>query len=179
MDTFSATGLLQENFIPPGRALASDFSKNCIDSVEILRQKRGGGSRNVVSRDLTRLTGLRGSVFFVFSSALAFWAPTTSDSVVSQIGLSTHHSTEPLHATEPFSFANLLNLTGSSPSGQVFLHNILSAGMLSDRLSAPTFIVQRAPLHNIRASEALKELAEKGCVGASPDKRRVKDRRRG
>ena len=38
---------------------------------------------------------------------------------------------------------------------------------MSDRLSALTLMVQGAPLHNVRALEALKDLTEKGRGGVS------------
>jgi ribosome biogenesis protein MAK21 len=72
-----------------------------------------------------------------------------------------------LHASELSTFSALPNATGGSASDRAFLRNILSGGTLSDRLSALTLIVQGAPLHNIRALEALKDLSEKGRGGVS------------
>jgi ribosome biogenesis protein MAK21 len=79
-----------------------------------------------------------------------------------------------LHASELSIFTALPNSTGSSPSDQAFLRNILASGTLSDRLSALTLMAQSAPLHNTRALEALKNLAEKGRgrVGVSHDTER-------
>jgi ribosome biogenesis protein MAK21 len=76
-----------------------------------------------------------------------------------------------LHASELSIFSSRPNSVGSSASDQVFLRNILASGTLSDRLSALTLMAQSSPLHNIRALEALKNLAEKGRggVGASQD----------
>ncbi|KAI6127001.1 CBF-domain-containing protein [Pisolithus sp. B1] len=50
----------------------------------------------------------------------------------------------------------------SSSSDYNFLRNILQTGTLSDRLSALTLLVQSSPLHNTKALEALKNLAERG-----------------
>lgn len=72
-----------------------------------------------------------------------------------------------LHASELTTFSALPNASGGSASDQSFLRNILTGGTLSDRLSALTLLAQGAPLHNIRALEALKSLAEKGRGGVS------------
>jgi ribosome biogenesis protein MAK21 len=79
-----------------------------------------------------------------------------------------------LHASELSIFTARPNSTGSSASDQAFLRNILASGTLSDRLSALTLMAQSAPLHNTRALEALKNLAEKGRgrVGVSHDSER-------
>ena len=71
-----------------------------------------------------------------------------------------------LHASELSTFSALPNATGGSASDRAFLRNILSGGTLSDRLSALTLMAQGAPLHNVRALEALKDLTEKGRGGA-------------
>jgi ribosome biogenesis protein MAK21 len=96
--------------------------------------------------------------------------PATSDRVVSQSAsqiatLLNRAST--LHASELSTFSTLPNATGGSASDRAFLRNILSGGTLSDRLSALTLMAQGAPLHNIRALEALKDLTEKGRGGVS------------
>jgi ribosome biogenesis protein MAK21 len=52
--------------------------------------------------------------------------------------------------------------TDSSTSDGAFLHKILQGGTLSDRLSALTLLVQGSPLHNVKALEMLKTLAERG-----------------
>jgi ribosome biogenesis protein MAK21 len=72
-----------------------------------------------------------------------------------------------LHASELSTFSALPHATGGSASDRAFLRNILSGGTLSDRLSALTLMVQGAPLHNIRALEALKDLTERGRGGVS------------
>ena len=72
-----------------------------------------------------------------------------------------------LHASELSTYSTLPNAAGGSVSDRAFLRNILARGTLSDRLSALTLMVQSAPLHNVRALEALKNLAEKGRSGVS------------
>ena len=71
-----------------------------------------------------------------------------------------------LHASEVSAFS-LSDAAGGSASDRAFLRNILAGGTLSDRLSALTLMVQGAPLHNVRALEALKGLAERGRGGGS------------
>ncbi|KAH8987132.1 CBF-domain-containing protein [Lactarius hatsudake] len=72
-----------------------------------------------------------------------------------------------LHASELANFSTSPNASSGSASDQSFLRNVLTGGTLSDRLSALTLMAQGAPLHNIRALEALKSLAEKGRGGVS------------
>ncbi|KAI0259757.1 CBF/Mak21 family-domain-containing protein [Gloeopeniophorella convolvens] len=72
-----------------------------------------------------------------------------------------------LHASEITNFAAGLGASGGSASDQAFLRNILAGGTLSDRLSALTLTVQGAPLHNTRALETLKGMAEKGRGGVN------------
>ncbi|KAH9041614.1 CBF-domain-containing protein [Lactarius pseudohatsudake] len=72
-----------------------------------------------------------------------------------------------LHASELANFSTLPNTSSGSASDQSFLRNVLTGGTLSDRLSALTLMAQGAPLHNVRALEALKSLAEKGRGGVS------------
>ncbi|KAG1727639.1 ribosome biogenesis protein [Suillus occidentalis] len=50
----------------------------------------------------------------------------------------------------------------SSSSDYAFLQKILQSGTLSDRLSALTLLVQSSPLHNTKALETLKGMAERG-----------------
>jgi ribosome biogenesis protein MAK21 len=95
--------------------------------------------------------------------------PTASDSVISpsssQLAALLDRASS-LHASELSSSA-LSNAAGGSSSDRAFLRNILAGGTLSDRLSALTLMIQGAPLHNIRALEALKNLAEKGRGGVN------------
>lgn len=51
---------------------------------------------------------------------------------------------------------------GNSASDSHFLSTILSKGTLSDRLSALTLLVQASPVHNTKALESLKVMAERG-----------------
>jgi len=50
----------------------------------------------------------------------------------------------------------------SSSSDYAFLQQILQSGTLSDRLSALTLLVLSSPLHNTKALETLKGMAERG-----------------
>ena len=50
----------------------------------------------------------------------------------------------------------------SSSSEASFLSKIIHSGTLSDRLSTLTLLVQSSPLHNIKALETLKGMAERG-----------------
>lgn len=52
--------------------------------------------------------------------------------------------------------------TGNSTSDSHFLQAILTKGTLSDRLSALTLLVQASPVHNSKALETLKGMAERG-----------------
>lgn len=52
--------------------------------------------------------------------------------------------------------------SNSSSSEANFLAKIIQSGTLSDRLSALTLLVQSSPLHNIKALETLKGMAERG-----------------
>lgn len=49
-----------------------------------------------------------------------------------------------------------------SSSEASFLAKIVNSGTLSDRLSALTLLVQSSPLHNAKALETLKSMAERG-----------------
>lgn len=74
-----------------------------------------------------------------------------------------------LHTSELVIFSALPNASTGSATDQIFLRNVLTGGTLSDRLSALTLMAQGAPLHNIRALESLKSLAEKGRGGVTQD----------
>ncbi|KAF8882268.1 CBF/Mak21 family-domain-containing protein [Infundibulicybe gibba] len=52
--------------------------------------------------------------------------------------------------------------TNSSASEASFLSKIIQSGTLSDRLSALTLLVQSSPVHNTKALETLKGMAERG-----------------
>lgn len=66
-----------------------------------------------------------------------------------------------LHAQAVLSFQSSSTVT-STKSEFTFLQKILQSGTLSDRLSALTLLVQSSPLHNTKALDALKNLAERG-----------------
>lgn len=66
-----------------------------------------------------------------------------------------------LHAQEVLKFQSSSTVT-STKSEHAFLQKILQSGTLSDRLSALTLLVQSSPLHNTKALESLKSLAERG-----------------
>ncbi|KAH7886731.1 ribosome biogenesis protein [Phlebopus sp. FC_14] len=65
-----------------------------------------------------------------------------------------------LHANAVLAFQSKSTFTSSS-SELTFLHNILQSGTLSDRLSALTLLVQSSPLHNTKALDTLKIMAER------------------
>ncbi|KAL4071905.1 CBF/Mak21 family-domain-containing protein [Scleroderma yunnanense] len=87
--------------------------------------------------------------------------PTTATTVTSEkLSLLLERATS-LHTNAVQSFQSTTTVTSSS-SDYNFLQNILQTGTLSDRLSALTLLVQSSPLHNIKALEALKNMAERG-----------------
>ncbi|KAG1727779.1 ribosome biogenesis protein [Suillus paluster] len=68
-----------------------------------------------------------------------------------------------LHATAVETYQSKSSSTvTSSSSDYAFLQKILHSGTLSDRLSALTLLVQSSPLHNTKALETLKAMAERG-----------------
>ncbi|KAG9312645.1 CBF/Mak21 family-domain-containing protein [Chiua virens] len=67
-----------------------------------------------------------------------------------------------LHAQAVSSFNQSSSTATSNKSEYAFLQKILQSGTLSDRLSALTLLVQSSPLHNTKALDALKGLAERG-----------------
>ncbi|KAF8191466.1 CBF/Mak21 family-domain-containing protein [Mycena galopus ATCC 62051] len=66
-----------------------------------------------------------------------------------------------LHATDILTFQTSSS-SNSSASEANFLSKIIQSGTLSDRLSALTLLVQSSPLHNTKALETLKGMAERG-----------------
>lgn len=62
-----------------------------------------------------------------------------------------------LHASDIDAFHS-----SSLTSETQFFQKIVSTGTLSDRLSALTLLIQSSPLHNIRALDVLKSMAERG-----------------
>ncbi|EIW77769.1 CBF-domain-containing protein [Coniophora puteana RWD-64-598 SS2] len=68
-----------------------------------------------------------------------------------------------LHSDAVTSYQSKSSSTVTSSSSEYsFLQKILQSGTLSDRLSALTLLVQSSPLHNTRALETLKGMAERG-----------------
>ncbi|KAF9236785.1 ribosome biogenesis protein [Melanogaster broomeanus] len=68
-----------------------------------------------------------------------------------------------LHANAIRAFQSKSTSTATSTNSEfTFLQNILQSGTLSDRLSALTLLVQSSPLHNTKALETLKSMAERG-----------------
>ncbi|KAJ7915545.1 CBF/Mak21 family-domain-containing protein [Mycena leptocephala] len=66
-----------------------------------------------------------------------------------------------LHTTDIQTFQTSSS-SNSSASEANFLSKIIQSGTLSDRLSALTLLVQSSPLHNTKALETLKGMAERG-----------------
>jgi len=66
-----------------------------------------------------------------------------------------------LHHNDVLAFQSSSSKNSSSSEAN-FLSKIIQSGTLSDRLSALTLLVQSSPLHNIRALETLKGMAERG-----------------
>jgi ribosome biogenesis protein MAK21 len=66
-----------------------------------------------------------------------------------------------LHNTDMRTFQSSSS-SNSSSSEASFLFKIIQSGTLSDRLSALTLLVQSSPLHNTKALETLKGMAERG-----------------
>ncbi|KAM6499394.1 CBF/Mak21 family domain containing protein [Amanita muscaria] len=68
---------------------------------------------------------------------------------------------EQLHNDDTRTFQSS-SASNSSSSEAGFLFRIIQSGTLSDRLSALTLLVQSSPLHNVKALETLKSMAERG-----------------
>lgn len=66
---------------------------------------------------------------------------------------------EQLHEADVRTF---VSSSSSNASEASFLAKIIQSGTLSDRLSALTLLVQSSPLHNTKALETLKTMAERG-----------------
>ncbi|KAH7920324.1 CBF-domain-containing protein [Leucogyrophana mollusca] len=67
-----------------------------------------------------------------------------------------------LHSSATLAYQSKSSTVTSSNSEFSFLQKILGSGTLSDRLSALTLLVQSSPLHNVKALETLKSMAERG-----------------
>jgi ribosome biogenesis protein MAK21 len=100
-----------------------------------------------------------------------FIAPPTPQWYASILPLGPHGPIPPLTPSSLASFASRASslhvsdtrtFQESSSSESSFLHKVLQSGTLSDRLSALTLLVQSSPVHNIKALESLKGMAERG-----------------
>ncbi|KAK0466300.1 CBF/Mak21 family-domain-containing protein [Desarmillaria tabescens] len=74
------------------------------------------------------------------------------------IGSQTSHAAS-LHSRDIETFKSS---SSSQTSEASFLSKIIQSGTLSDRLSALTLLVQSGPIHNVKALETLKSMAERG-----------------
>ncbi|KIK87379.1 hypothetical protein PAXRUDRAFT_831842 [Paxillus rubicundulus Ve08.2h10] len=73
------------------------------------------------------------------------------------------HRASTLHTSAVLAFQSKSMSTATSTNSEfAFLQKILHSGTLSDRLSALTLLVQSSPLHNTKALETLKNMAERG-----------------
>jgi ribosome biogenesis protein MAK21 len=97
-----------------------------------------------------------------YLSASPLGATSTSLPVVTaaQLALLTTRASN-LHTTDIYTFQTSSS-SNSSASEANFLSKIIQSGTLSDRLSALTLLVQSSPLHNTKALETLKGMAERG-----------------
>lgn len=97
-----------------------------------------------------------------YTAIPALGAPSPNLPAVSPAQLSSlSERASSLHLTDIETFKTSSS-SGSSASEASFLSKIIQSGTLSDRLSALTLLVQSSPLHNIRALENLKGMAERG-----------------
>jgi ribosome biogenesis protein MAK21 len=75
--------------------------------------------------------------------------------------LTTHAAA--LHAGTIATYQSQSSSTATNTTSDFsFLQKILQSGTLSDRLSALTLLVQSSPVHNVKALETLKGMAERG-----------------
>ncbi|KDR71796.1 hypothetical protein GALMADRAFT_281643 [Galerina marginata CBS 339.88] len=89
-------------------------------------------------------------------------APTSSPPTISPTQLSSlSEKATSLHEADTRTFQTSSSANSSSSEAS-FLSKIIQSGTLSDRLSALTLLVQSSPLHNIRALETLRGMAERG-----------------
>lgn len=85
---------------------------------------------------------------------------TVASPTVSQLSSLTEKAGS-LHDADVLTYTSA-SATTSSISDARFLQTVLQTGTLSDRLSAMTLMVQGSPLHNIKALDNLKNMAERG-----------------
>ncbi|KAJ7611600.1 CBF/Mak21 family-domain-containing protein [Roridomyces roridus] len=97
-----------------------------------------------------------------YTSVPALGAPPASLPAVSATQLASIASrAADLHTTDIQTFQTASS-SNSSASEANFLAKIIQSGTLSDRLSALTLLVQSSPVHNTKALETLKGMAERG-----------------
>ncbi|TDL17071.1 CBF-domain-containing protein [Rickenella mellea] len=84
----------------------------------------------------------------------------TSATVTSEALSSFSSRASSLHTSDTL-LHNSSNASTSSAADAAFLSRVLSSGTLSDRLSALTLLAQASPVHNTKALESLRSLAQK------------------
>jgi ribosome biogenesis protein MAK21 len=102
------------------------------------------------------------SQWYIAHPALApATAPTPALTAAKLVSLTTHAAT--LHANTIATYQSQSSSTATNTTSDFsFLQKILQGGTLSDRLSALTLLVQSSPVHNLKALETLKGMAERG-----------------
>ncbi|KAF8888403.1 CBF/Mak21 family-domain-containing protein [Gymnopilus junonius] len=98
----------------------------------------------------------------LWHAAVPSLSPTSSKVTISPDQLSKLSAkTAELHEADLRTFQTSSSANSSSSEAS-FLQKIIQSGTLSDRLSALTLLVQSSPLHNTKALETLKGMAERG-----------------
>jgi ribosome biogenesis protein MAK21 len=98
--------------------------------------------------------------WYISRAALAP-APTPTLTPAKLTALTTHAAM--LHANTVATYQSQSSSTATTTTSDFsFLQKILQGGTLSDRLSALTLLVQSSPVHNVKALETLKGIAERG-----------------
>lgn len=88
--------------------------------------------------------------------------PPVSAPTAAQLASLTAHAAD-LHAETISTYQSQSSSTATTTTSDFsFLQKILQGGTLSDRLSALTLLVQSSPVHNVKALETLKGMAERG-----------------
>lgn len=119
-------------------------------------------SSNVSSRSKSNFIVEPTSQWYIALPALPpAAAPTPALTAAKLDSLTTHAAT--LHANTIATYQSQSSSTATNTTSDFsFLQKILQGGTLSDRLSALTLLVQSSPVHNIKALETLKGMAERG-----------------
>lgn len=93
--------------------------------------------------------------------APATTTPTSAPTSAKLASLTTQAAT--LHTNAVATYQSQSSSTATNTTSDFsFLQKILQGGTLSDRLSALTLLVQSSPIHNVKALETLKGMAERG-----------------